>query len=399
MISAQLHPNESERLKELLRLEVMDSLDEEAFDELTELASAICGTPISLISLVDDHRQWFKSKVGLDASETEKDIAFCSHAILQDEVFEVCNALEDERFNDNPLVTGAPDIRFYAGAPLVTENGLPIGTLCVIDQASKKLTPLQQQALKTLAKQVVSQLEMRLNNKRLERINREREQLFAMIAHDLRSPFNGILGLSRMLNRKGASIDPERLEKISRSIQDSSLQAYQLLEEILQWSQQRMGAFSPKLEQQTLRPLVESSLQFLDDLAKAKNIDLSTDISSQLTAYCDTTLTKALLRNLVANAIKFSPNGSEIHVRSVSEGEHIKVYVEDQGQGIAAELQPKLFMSQVESTMGTALEQGTGLGLSLCQEFASQQGGKIWLDHSDSNGTSICFELLKNPIG
>jgi K+-sensing histidine kinase KdpD len=396
MISAQLHNKEPERLRELLRLEIMDTEDEQAFDDLTELASSICGTPISLISLVDDHRQWFKSKVGLDASETEKDIAFCSHAILQDQIFEVTDALQDERFADNPLVIGAPDIRFYAGAPLVTEQGLPIGTLCVIDQTPKELTQSQRKALRTLANQVISQLEMRLNNKRLKRINREREQLFAMISHDLRSPFNGILGFARMLNRKAASLDPERLQQLGQSIQDSSLQVYQLLEEILQWSQQRMGALSPNLEPQVLRPLVESSLQLLGDLAEAKSINLCTDIDTQLVAIADVTLTKALIRNLVGNAIKFSPKGSQVDVHACTTSEGIKVCVTDQGQGIASHLREELFQHCVESTMGTACEQGTGLGLSLCQEFAEQQGGKIWLEQSGPSGTSICF-LLSAP--
>ncbi len=153
--------NETERLAALKSYKVLDTLPEEQFDRLTELASVICGVPITLVSLIDADRQWFKSAVGLDEPETPRDISFCQFAILGNEVFTVENALEDERFKNNPLVTGAPDIRFYAGAPLIDSNGFALGTLCVIDRVPRKLEHNQQRALEILAKEVVSQLELR----------------------------------------------------------------------------------------------------------------------------------------------------------------------------------------------------------------------------------------------
>lgn len=125
--------NETERLEFLKSLNILDSLPEQSFDTITSLASDICKTPIATISLVDDSRQWFKSKVGLNASETPRDISFCGHAILGQKIFEVPNALDDDRFCDNPLVTGEPNIRFYAGIPLISSNQYALGTLCVID--------------------------------------------------------------------------------------------------------------------------------------------------------------------------------------------------------------------------------------------------------------------------
>ena len=161
MQPAPIHVDEAARLAALHRYAILDTPAEAEFDEFSRLAAYICATPISLISLVDTGRQWFKSRLGIAAPETPRDISFCGHAIHGLEVFEVRNALEDERFSDNPLVTSAPNIRFYAGAPLVTPDGHAIGTLCVIDSIPRQLSAEQRAALTTLGRQVVRQLEMR----------------------------------------------------------------------------------------------------------------------------------------------------------------------------------------------------------------------------------------------
>jgi PAS domain S-box-containing protein len=161
MKKAPLHPNESERLDALISVELLDTLPETDFDQITFLASQICQTPIALISLVDKDRQWFKSKVGLAANETPRDVSFCGHAILQDELFVVEDSSKDERFHDNPLFTGAPHVQFYAGAPLKSPDGFSIGTVCVIDSKPRVLTEDQKKGLRALSSQVTRLMQLR----------------------------------------------------------------------------------------------------------------------------------------------------------------------------------------------------------------------------------------------
>jgi GAF domain-containing protein len=155
--------NEAARVAALQKYAILDTDPEQGFDDLTQLASYICRTPIALISLIDENRQWFKSKVGLSVSETSREVAFCSRAILQTDVFIVPDTLQDERFRDNPLVASEPRIRFYAGAPLITEEGHALGTLCVIDRTPRELSPDQTEALRAVSRLVLAQLEFRRN--------------------------------------------------------------------------------------------------------------------------------------------------------------------------------------------------------------------------------------------
>jgi PAS domain S-box-containing protein len=161
MKQAAKHPRELDRLAALYRLNILDTLPEIDFDEITLIASQVCETPVAMISLIDKDRQWFKSKHGLSVSETPRDISFCAHAILEVGVFVVADATKDERFFDNPLVMGEPSIRFYAGTPLLSAEGLPIGTLCVIDHQPRQLRPDQLRALNALSNQLRRLLELR----------------------------------------------------------------------------------------------------------------------------------------------------------------------------------------------------------------------------------------------
>jgi GAF domain-containing protein len=170
--------NEDERLESLRQFKVLDSDPEEAFDAVTRLAALICHTPIALITFVDAERQWFKSRVGFAQRQTPRDVSFCAHAILQPGPLIVRDTQDDERFRDNPFVLGNPHIRFYAGAPLTTDEGFRLGTLCVLDTVPRVLFSDQATALSLLSTQTMALLNMRRTVAYLESaLNRKREKI------------------------------------------------------------------------------------------------------------------------------------------------------------------------------------------------------------------------------
>ena len=180
--------NESERLEALHSYRILDTDPEQVFNDLAQLSAFICGTPMALVSLIDDERQWFKAKVGMEPRELPRESAFCQHAMLSSDVYEVPDAMSDARFATNPLVTGVPNIRFYAGAPLLSPEGQPLGTLCALDTVPRQLSTDQREALRMLARQVMSHLELRRIRLQLE---------------DERQKLDGVL---RMANSTGEAL-------------------------------------------------------------------------------------------------------------------------------------------------------------------------------------------------
>lgn len=176
-MKAPLPKNEVKRIEILWQYDVLDTPAEKSFDELASLAAYICEAPVALITLVDEDRQWFKSKVGISLKETSRDVSMCAHAILKKDLLIVADATLDKRFKDNPFVVSEPKIRFYAGAPLVSPSGHALGTLCVIDQVPRQLTKNQKEALRVLSRHVMAQLELRRQSRELDRRQDDCEKL------------------------------------------------------------------------------------------------------------------------------------------------------------------------------------------------------------------------------
>lgn len=401
MISAPITKNEKERLQALYDYEVLDTEAEQVFDDLTQLASEICDTPIALISLIDPNRQWFKSKVGIDVTETHRDIAFCAHAIHQKQVFEVPDATKDERFHDNPLVTQDPDIRFYAGAPLLSPSGQAIGTLCTIDRKPKQLTQHQRNALEILSRSVIAQLELRLKIKQLKEADQQKTDFLANISHELRTPLNAIIGFSNILSKKVESMNvAEKYKQYIRNIQISGDRLLKLVNSVLDISKIEEGKMEIEKRLINSREFFESIINTLKINAKEKDISLKLYIDQSVPSqlYLDDHKVVQIMINLINNSIKFTEREKVVCVE-VSCNAHLDIKVIDQGIGISEEDQRKLFNKYLQVGKNKCKE-GTGLGLSITKGLVDLLGGTIALKSKLGSGTSFHVTLpIDSPPG
>lgn len=391
MITAHIPENEADRLKELQRLDILDTLPEEEYDDLVKLASIICQSPMSLVSLVDSQRQWFKARLGIDDSETHRDFAFCAHAILDSELMVVSNAVEDQRFYDNPYVTSSPNVRFYAGMPLVTKAGYKVGTLCVLDSVPRDLTNEQRFALKTLGKQVMNMLDLRIANKQLGKLNSLQNKFLAIIGHDVRSPLMSVKSLLDLLNSN--LISAEELTALSSQLNSHIDQTLELVANLIDWGMAQSQNYKLEVGIAPLKDIVKAEFERVAVAAKNKNITLINSIDANSFLAVDVNMLKFILRNLIANAVKFTENGT-IEVAEQSTPQGWLITVKDTGIGMSEQAQRKLFdWSTRYTTIGTNNERGSGLGLLMCNEFAQKHSGKISVESKLNEGSTFCVEL------
>ncbi|MFW5825399.1 MAG: ATP-binding protein, partial [Marinobacter sp.] len=355
----------------------------------------------AIISFIDRHRQWVKACHGnLPMTETERDVSFCGHTILEDRLFVVTDAAADPTFADNPLVYGRPGIRFYAGMPLVFSDGLAVGTLCVFDPEPGQISPEQAEILRLLASQVTKCLEFRIETAQAldvaSRANRAKSQFLANISHELRTPLNGILGVAELMQDKASG----ELLPLVQTLNQSSRHLLRLLNDLLDLAQIESGRMSLDLAPLNLK----AELQEVTELFRARATESGTELRLQtrgldgLWLTGDATRIKQILMNLVSNAVKHTEQG-EIRIEAtaspVSHGLcTVALSVSDDGPGIPPADQQRVFgqFEQLDNSV-TRAHGGSGLGLSISQQLLRLMGSELALESQPGQGARFYFEL------
>lgn len=386
--------DEAARLKSLYDYDILDTKAEKIFDDITQLVAQIFNMPISLISLVDSERQWCKSKIGLAPQQTSKDIAFCTHAIHQKKVFEVEDTLHDERFFDNPLVTSTPNIRFYAGTPLVSPDGHVIGTLCVIDNKPNKLTQDQRQALEVLGRSVISQMELRKNNKILKLANEHKTEFLSNMSHELRTPLNAIIGFSHLMLENTQDYKmPQKFAEYVKHIDYSGRRLLSVVNSVIDLNKIEAGMMQVQIKTICLREFIKNLEGMLAITANQKDVEFSVHVSNDLPKYLavDQAKISQIITNLAHNAIKFTDGGKWVKVELSLNSKQLVITVADQGVGISSHDQTKLF-DQFQQVGQAKSSEGSGLGLSITQSLVTLLGGKIKV--LSTVGSGSIFKVL-----
>ena len=391
MQEPEIPANEAERLAALNAQAIMDTEAEDELDRITRLLAETLDTPIALVSLVDDKRQWFKSRVGLDATETPREISFCGHAVASGQPLIVNNALEDERFRDNPLVEGAPDIRFYAGIPLKTASGHILGTLCAIDREPRDLTNEQRFFLESLAGVAERHLNLRHKMLGLQSENDDLERLVAMAVHDLKNPLSGIIGLARLM--QAVPPEPADLEEFADLMASGALLLDAMVLNLLDTVTQRNASMKAHIQHECAASLIRSVEKELRVVASEKMQTLSVELDSDsIMAFFDPHLVRRILHNLVMNAFQYTDPGKEVRVTARIDGDALAIFVEDSGKGIPADERESVFEPFKRSTTG-GCSRNKGLGLSFCKMAAEAHGGSIAVTESSSGGAKFVVRL------
>lgn len=389
---------ELERVNALHSYALLDTLPEEEYDQITQIASEICDTPIALISLIDENRQWFKSKVGIDANETPRDLAFCAYAIQNPEgLFLIEDSKKDERFRDNPLVTNDPNVIFYAGVTLKSSSGHALGTLCVIDNEPRTITDKQKEHLASLARHVESLFELRKKTQLLESINdklsQQNESLIdfsRMAAHDLKSPLCSIQMLTEVLKEDSIDKLDEKSFKFMDMIQESTEQLMSMIDGVLQYSE------NINIKESREYVSICEIVEYLKNIYSLnEDVDIDIDCDEGISFYLNKSAVHQVLLNLISNAVEYCDKDTvkvEVSIRYIDN--KVVLSVRDNGRGVSSRDREVIFdlfhKSQVAKRNG---KKGTGIGLATVRTLVDAMGGEVSCESTVGLGTTFNVEI------
>jgi len=418
--------HESQRLAALRSYAILDTPPEREYDDLVALAAEICGAPLASITFIDEARQWFKARLGFAEAETPRDISFCAHAIAAprgEDLFVVPDATRDPRFSTYANVTGAPHIRFYAGAPLVTPDGAALGTLCVLDRQPRELTPAQERALRVLRRHVVNALELRravhrhevtiaqlhasqraLEAARTEAVEsaRAKGRFLATMSHEIRTPMNAVVGMADLLQR--SALDARQQDAVE-TIRASGQLLLRLVNDLLDLAKLESGRLELEEAPFALRECVDHAVRLVRPAADAKQLALAVELAPDLPARVrgDVTRLTQILLNLLANAVKFTARGGvtlRAGARPLDERQlELTFAIADTGIGLTAEEISRLFQEFSQADPSTTRRfGGTGLGLVISQRLAVMHGGRITVDSVPGQGSTFTVTVRVRAV-
>jgi signal transduction histidine kinase len=376
------HPH---RLAALGSYDILDTPREAAFDDITRMASMICGTSMASITLIDAERQWYKSEIGIGTSKTPISASICAHVVLENDVLIIPDTSTDPRFGGNPFFTGSAELKFYAGAPITTADGIALGTMCVLDTVSRELSCEQIDALKTLARQVMMQLELRKRLRTSEQTSDYRARMLASAAHDLRQPlFVASLSVQSLMQEAA----PHHLKRLT--LADGGL-------ETIKKGFNRMLVAASGKASFTVAEMGDSDLGDVLDfihanfspLAERRDVRLRV-MRTRLHVHSDAVQLETLVGNLVANAVKYTLQGGRVLVGCRRRADGAALHVIDTGLGMASESIDALFDA---FRQGDVRSDGLGLGLWIVKRTAEALGVSVQVNSVPGRGTHFILHI------
>jgi signal transduction histidine kinase len=391
---APLPCNEADRLAALYELHVLDTAPENDFDDIVKLASTVCGAPISLVSLIDIDRQWFKAKIGTDLTESPRDVSFCGHAILGKDVLVVPDTRADPRSAGIPAVGLNAGIRFYAGAPLITSDGFALGTLCVLDSRPRTLDVEQVQALRALARQVTSQLELRRyatalanTTARLQELERRKDDLAGLVGGELRVPLRLMRSYLADLGNTGHH-DPELADLVGRATAAHVRGLSDLLDHLTSMAAAGNGTDSLHMREIDLTRLTQRAVEAIRPIAATKQIWILNQAGGpSLPIIADPVRLEQVLMHLLFAAVKYTPRGGRVRVGTdIESGPTVRLDDMDMPDGMRPDLFPHLYYGAIANP---TVVPGPDRGLAVAKRILDAHHATVALSDRPGDGTSL----------